>query len=181
MADRERISVSGLVLAVSVAVVLILGQQAWASGISDNDIGLRKGSLFNEEDAKPAKGVYPKNSPGKSTRFERAFENSPPLISHDISSMVPVTAASNMCVACHMPEAAKMTGAVAVPKTHLTDPLTGKSLGGKLDGGRFNCLQCHVPQAKLELPVENDFKREFRHKKGKYSSNLADVMNEGIK
>lgn len=186
MAGRDRHTISVLLTAVLVAAVLILGQQAWAGekgngGISDDDIGLRKGSLFTEKDVKPAEGKYSKDAPGKSTRLERSFENSPPLIPHDISSMVPVKVTNNMCVACHMPRAAKMTGAVPVPVTHLTDLRTGKSLGGKLDGGRFNCLQCHVPQASLKLPVANDFKKEFRHKEGNFSSNLADVMDEGVK
>jgi len=46
--------------------------------------------------------------------------------------------------------------------------------------GRFNCSQCHAPQAKVEPLVKNTFKPDFKDAKFKSHSNLADAMNEGV-
>jgi len=46
--------------------------------------------------------------------------------------------------------------------------------------GRFNCSQCHAPQAKVDTAVANTFKPDFGNDKEKESSNLADVMNQGV-
>jgi cytochrome c-type protein NapB len=53
----------------------------------------------------------------------------------------------------------------------------------KLDGlyqGRFNCSQCHVPQANVKPLVENEFQADFADDKLKSKSNLIDVMNSGV-
>ena len=47
--------------------------------------------------------------------------------------------------------------------------------------GRFNCTQCHAPQAKVDTVVGNTFKPDFGNDKEKTSSNLIDTMNEGVK
>jgi cytochrome c-type protein NapB len=47
--------------------------------------------------------------------------------------------------------------------------------------GRFNCSQCHAPQSKTDLVVENTFTPDFKgDDKLKSHSNLVDVMNEGV-
>ncbi len=67
-APSDGLTISAILTSVLVAAVLVFGQGAWAGegGISDDDIGLRKGTLFNEEGAKPVQGMYSKDSPGKS-------------------------------------------------------------------------------------------------------------------
>ncbi len=47
--------------------------------------------------------------------------------------------------------------------------------------GRFNCSQCHAPQANIDTVVGNTFQPDFG-KDGalKAKSNLIDVMNEGV-
>ncbi len=171
------------------AVLIALGMLVVFSGnafsqssgsMSEEEIGIRKKSLYSEEEVQPAKGVYPETSPGASKRFQRAFENSPPLIPHDLTGMLPIAEKNNMCTGCHMPMAAKSVGAVAIPKSHFVDMDTGKDLGETLDGNRYDCMQCHVPQVKMSAPVQNLFEGEFRDEKGKYSSNLADILNEGV-
>jgi len=47
--------------------------------------------------------------------------------------------------------------------------------------GRFNCSQCHVPQANTKPLVKNTFKADFKDPKLKEKSNLVDVINEGVK
>jgi len=53
----------------------------------------------------------------------------------------------------------------------------------KLNGlyqGRFNCSQCHAPQANLDTPVGNTFQGDFGDGALKTKSNLIDVMNAGV-
>ena len=54
----------------------------------------------------------------------------------------------------------------------------------KLDGlyqGRFNCSQCHAPQADIDPLVESTFNGGFENEAGKSGSNLMDSINEGVK
>jgi len=50
----------------------------------------------------------------------------------------------------------------------------------KLYPGRFNCSQCHAPQANVKPLVGNTFKPDLPDERFKAHSNLADVMNEGV-
>jgi cytochrome c-type protein NapB len=106
-----------------------------------------------------------------------------------------------------MPEVAKSMNATPIPPSHFTNyrPETkmegdkvvkeGKVLGqsntsdikvakakkmDKLYQGRFNCSQCHAPQAKVKPLVDNTFTPDFKDSKLKSHSNLADAMNEGV-
>jgi cytochrome c-type protein NapB len=79
-----------------------------------------------------------------------------------------------------MPEEAVFSGATPIPSSHLIDLNTGEYLRGDLDGGRVNCMQCHVIQNILTPAVESIFKGEFRDEKGRYRSNLLNILNEGV-
>lgn len=150
-------------------------------GIDDTQIGLRNVTLEDEKDLNLPEIDWSKASAGESQRYERSYENAPPLIPHDIEGLVPITKESNACIDCHMPEFAKDVGATPIPKSHLTDLRTGKDLGGKLSEARFNCTQCHVPQANAKPLVENNFQPDFRKDSSKSKSNLMQVINEGVK
>jgi nitrate reductase (cytochrome), electron transfer subunit len=147
---------------------------------AEEELGIRKGSLYDEDTVKPERGEYSHTKPGESKKLGRAFENSPPLIPHDMTGMLPIAATNNMCVGCHMPEAAKGIGATPMPKSHLFDIDTGKDLRGKLDGKRYFCMECHVPQVNIPEPIKNTFKGDFRTKKSKTSSDLINSLNEGV-
>lgn len=150
-------------------------------GMSEDEIGLRRVPLADEAKEQPAHGDYGKAEPGKSKRMERAFENSPPLIPHDLTGMLPIAETNNSCLNCHMPEHAKSIGATAMPKSHFVDMDTGTDLKGNLDGKRYNCMQCHVPQVTIPAAIQNTFKADFRSKKSRTSSDLLDQLNEGVK
>ncbi len=47
--------------------------------------------------------------------------------------------------------------------------------------GRFNCSQCHAPQADVKTAVGNTFKPDGLTGKFKTHSNLVDMMNDGVK
>ena len=142
--------------------------------------GLRKASLTSEENLVLQDFAYSSDAPGTSTRFDRSFENSPPLIPHDLDGLLPITLELNMCTTCHMPEFAKDIGSTAIPKSHLVDLRTGKDLHGELDMTRYNCVQCHVPQSNAKTVVNNKFEAVFRDKVLKHGSNLLDVLNQGV-
>lgn len=148
---------------------------------SEEELGIRKESLYSEEKEKPDHGEYSKTEPGKSKRIERAFENSPPLIPHDLTGMLPIAETNNACLNCHMPEQARSLGATALPKSHFVDMETGMDLKGNLDGKRYPCMQCHVPQVNIPETIKNTFKADFRSRESRTSSNLLDSLNEGVK
>jgi len=154
---------------------------AQAKAKSEEDIGIRHESLYDETKAMPAHGEYGKAEAGKSKPLGRAFENSPPLIPHDLTGMLPVVESNNACLNCHMPEHAVALGATPLPKSHFFDIDTGRDLKGQLDGKRYPCMQCHVPQVNIPEAIKNTFKADFRSKKSKTSSNLLDTLNEGVK
>jgi cytochrome c-type protein NapB len=124
-----------------------------------------------------------------------------------VEGLLPITAANNACLGCHMPDAAKNVGATPIPESHFVDfrPTTkvdkkgrlikdGKAVANtsdvkiakfkklkKLNPARYNCSQCHVPQANVKPLVGNTFKPDFVNKKQMESSNLIQVIDEGVK
>ncbi len=180
MHKKERVFIITVVLVFSVSLIAGCATSPKSESVSDEELGIRKQTLFSEQEVMPFKGVYPDVQPGESERFQRAFENSPPLIPHDLTGMLPIAVTNNMCKGCHMPEVAKGMGAIPVPRSHMMDLETGKDLGGELDGKRYNCMQCHVPQVTLPAPIKNMFEGDFRDERSKYNSNLADTLNEGV-
>lgn len=140
-----------------------------------------RNDFFDENKVKLKDINYTAETAGMSKRFDRSFENSPPLIPHDLEGMIPITADLNACTNCHLPEFAVDLNSTSVPKTHLVDLRTGKDDNGELETARYDCLACHVPQANAKPLVKNNFKAEFRSKNEKHSSNLIDKLNEGVK
>ena len=137
--------------------------------------------VIDEDDIKLADINWTKPAAGESKRYDRSFENAPPLIPHDLEGLIPITADNNMCVSCHMPEVAKDVGATPIPKSHLYSIRNKKDLEGKLSDDRFNCTTCHVPQANVEAKFKNNFKPEYRDANSSQHSNLLDVLNEGVR
>ena len=166
-------------------VLVILGLLVSCAGTkyyTEEELGLRKETLYDESATVPVRGESLGKEAGESARIERAFENSPPLIPHDITGFLPIRLpdSDNACLECHMPEEAVSMGATPIPRSHLVDLDSGKDLSGALDGNRYNCMQCHVIQTTLSPAVENVFKGEFRDEKGRYRSNLMEILNEGV-
>ncbi len=192
----------------SVVAVSFLAVSAYAADkvITPESLSLRKTDVVDESKAAPVDAKFDAAAPGQSKRFERSYENAPPLIPHSVEGLLPITRSNNQCLSCHTPEAAKSMNATPIPASHFTDfrPKTelkdgkivkdGKVIKNtsdvtlakfkkmkKLSPARFNCSQCHVPQANVKPLVENTFKPEFSDEKLKKSSNLLDVINKGVK
>ena len=148
--------------------------------LTEEELGLRKEDLYTEKGIHPVKAEYIKAAPGTAKRFERSYENAPPLIPHSVEGLLPITKKNNACLGCHMPEVAKSVNATPIPKTHFMDFRSQKMLD-HLAQQRFNCSQCHVPQANVQPLVKNVFKPDYRNPDEKKKSNLIDTLNEGVR
>ncbi len=155
--------------------------------------------LLND-DAVPPAVAYHSAPPGAAKRFKRAYQDAPPMIPHSVEGLLPITKNNNACLGCHMPDVAAAMGATPIPISHFTDfrpktivegteiiknghviknsssvTLANVSIKvnkkeNKLYLGRYNCSQCHAPQATNELVDQNHFKPEFIKKNGAYKS-----------
>lgn len=179
-----------------VAVALLVGINAFAEkGLSETkatndkatnktvkeeELGLRKVTIYSEEYVEPLATKYSDVPAGTSEKIERAYENAPPMISHSVDGMLPITKENNMCVSCHDKEVAAAVGATSIPLSHYMNLRTGEKLES-LYQGRFNCSQCHAPQSQVEPAVANNFKPDYRKPDAKATSSLMDSLNEGVR
>lgn len=129
--------------------------------IKSDSMGLSKSSVF--ETPTPRVYQYDKTQPGKSRLLPRAYQGAPPQVPHSISDFLPITAESNMCIACHNQpgqwgKPREKGVATPIPPSHYTDQ---RNAPGKvtehLVGARYNCNLCHVPQTDAPALVENTF------------------------
>ncbi len=167
--------------------------------VDEETLGLIKSDVQSDnENLLGAMPQYSTKAPGTAEKIERSFENAPPMIPHMTDGFFPITKDNNICLTCHMPDKVASTGAVAIPPTHFTDyrPKVVK-VGDKysvdaeegevvstklsnLSAARFNCSQCHVPQANVTVDIKNTFDRVFRNEASKTGSNLNDNIKEGV-
>ena len=143
-------------------LILLAASSAFAAQPMPADsMGLSKGSVFGMS----AQKVYGSKAkpPGENKVLPRAYLGAPPQISHDVADYLPITAQSNLCIACHnLPDQwgqKKEQGkATPIPQSHYTDlrNAPGK-VGEHLSNARYNCNQCHVPQLDAKPLVENTF------------------------
>lgn len=190
----------------TVTAIFVTGCTIAQKTYSEESLGLRKVDIYTENNIIPGKTDYAKPVAGTSTKIDRAFENAPPMISHDVEGMLPITITNNQCIVCHDPAVAPSMGAVPIPLTHFTElrPQTSLNENGRmvkegnvientsdikvpeqktlthLAGARFNCSQCHAPQSNSNLVVGNSFKGDFRKLGAEKTSNLIDNINEGV-
>lgn len=200
---------------VKFALILIIAGTFTACFNSDNSqtksqenksFGLRDADLLDETKVVSDETKYLTDPAGASTKIKRAFENAPPMISHDVEGMLPITIDNNQCILCHDPMLAESMGATAIPKSHFTNFREDVNIDKKgqlqrdgkivenssdiktvvkpldhLSNARFNCSACHAPQSQSEIVPENNFVTEFRSSDLNDKSNLLDVIEEGVK
>lgn len=168
----------------ALALFVGCGEPTTSDANTDNTVGmatLRSVDLLNENGVVLSTSQYTETSPGESAKFERSFENAPPLISHSTEGLVPITADNNQCAICHDKSIAEGTGATPIPASHYVRLRTLKRTGDAVSSERFNCTQCHVPQSDAKIVVGNSFRPSFSKESLRSSSNLLDVLNEGVK
>jgi len=158
------------------------GTASSGKAISSEELSYRNIPLT--VNATPPPVEFPKEPPGQSKRFQRAYENAPPMIPHSVEGLLPITKDFNACLGCHDPKEAKKVGATPVSPTHFIDffqLIKGKVVDlKKLDPARYNCTQCHAPQAKTKPLVKNVFKPDYRDPTAKEKTKLHKNVMEGV-
>ncbi|MCE3036996.1 nitrate reductase cytochrome c-type subunit [Helicobacter sp. faydin-H20] len=168
---------------ISVGLITLFGMSSYLLAdkkFDETELGLRKAPLNDENKVQLQNFIFGTGSAGESQKIERAYENAPPMIPHDIEGMTPITQEDNACLGCHSPEIAESIGATPLPKSHTYDLRNHKEITEGIAEQRYNCTQCHVPQAQTKPLVENNFKPDFRDEDKKHRSNLLDVINQGV-
>jgi cytochrome c-type protein NapB len=196
---KKLILMINLIFAVLVVGCNSGGDDNSAENKKADGTAFRKGDLFSENFDLGEMATVKTNVPGLSQKVDRAFENAPPLISHQMQGFDLITLDVNTCLTCHMPDKAVAAKATPMPATHFKafrpeiKLINGKyvlyekgnqveirDLKGKMDMGRYNCTQCHVPQTNAELDVKNTFQAVFRDTTNKHKSNLIEKFDEGV-
>ena len=171
-----------------------------APTISEESLGLRKTTIYKENDTTGDKTQYSTDYAGTSTKIKRAFQDAPPMIPHDVADYLPITKGNNACTGCHMPEVATSMGATPLPKSHFLDMRPKHKYDGKmftvavdsmknetsvkeidhLSGSRFNCTLCHAPQSQGALVVGNTFEPAYTRKDGAFKSTWDEVVYDSL-
>ncbi len=200
--------ISKIALSMAALSLIVVGCATTGSSVSDESLSLRKAPVHKENVIKLQKVTYTKAAPGQAKLIPRSYNNAPPLIPHSVEGLVPITKNNNTCLGCHMPEVAKSMQATPIPPTHFMNfrpkpvilpdgklvkqgKVVAKVNGGanevfatpthgKLYPGRFNCTQCHVPQANVKPLVKNTFTPGFKSKKEMHKSDLINTLNQGV-
>jgi len=89
--------------------------------ISEESLGYRNVSLYDEKDATTPGVQYSTAAAGTSTKIKRAFQDAPPMIPHDTTGMLPIKKDNNMCITCHVDSAPYDKTIPAVPVSHMTN------------------------------------------------------------
>ncbi len=147
-----------LILAALLASALGAGPAAAAdAGVDAAQLGLSKTDI--DTNPEPAAFEYRQADPYNGGVLPRAYPGAPPQVPHSLEGLVPITRDSNACLACHQqPEQVgkkKVKGEpTPLPTSHYTDVRHNT-----LYMGRYNCTQCHTPQAEVKDLVGNTFGR----------------------
>ncbi len=56
-----------------------------------------------------------------------------------------------------------------------------KDLGANYNLARYNCTQCHAPQANATVIIDNQFNPLFRSEEDAKKTNLSENIGEGVK
>ena len=188
-----------LALAITVATTILFAASA-PKTVTEDSLGLRKVDIYSEDKAAPDETKYGTSQPMSGYKIERAYQNAPPMIPHDVEGMLEITPDNNMCVGCHDVSVAESMTATPIPKSHYIDfrpkhKLTGEKFEKSIDNmknevsikpietisnARFNCTACHAPQSTGGLAVENTFKANYTRKDGSSKSTWNEVLTDDL-
>ena len=168
--------------------------------IDEDSLGLRKVDLLSEEKAAPDETKYGTSAPMSGYKIERAYQNAPPMIPHDVDGLLEITPSNNACIGCHEPAVAESMGATPIPKSHYIDfrPKNIVKDGNfikevdnmknetsikpidTMSNARYNCTTCHAPQSTGDLAVENTFEANYTREDGKNHSTWDEVLTDDL-
>lgn len=144
--------------AITAAILSLSASAVQDQSIPDDDLGLSKTSVFDV----PSPDVFEYGSADPGTvgkRVERSYNTAPPMVPHSIKDMVPIRQDFNLCKDCHV--VPDMIGTKITPGVPVPAPVSHyvNVKAGELYMGRWNCTQCHAPQANVNSLVVNTFKK----------------------
>jgi len=170
-------------------------------GVDEKSLGLSNEDLMGEGSGGD-QAKYNSAAAGTSKKIDRAFQDAPPMIPHDVTGMTEMGKNANMCITCHMPDVAPAMKATPIPQSHFTNFRPKVALNGdtfdkgadnmknevsiqkqdKLVQARFNCTQCHAPQSNTANVPKNNFTPEYTSKDGANKSSWSgDKFTDGLK
>jgi cytochrome c-type protein NapB len=118
----------------------------------DSDLGLVKGSVF--EAPAPARVEPVESEPGKGDLRPRAFPGAPPVISHSLADIAPITRDTNDCITCHQVSERRPGEPTPIPESHFIDWRNAPGVKrAEVAGARWVCTLCHVRQTRATPPV----------------------------
>ena len=135
--------------AIALALTLALGLGVCgAAAIAQEVKGLR-GSEVNQPDAAP--GIF---KVVEGTKLERAYRQQPPLVPHP-TDKYEIDVKVNQCLRCHEWPYSDQEKAPKISDLHYIDRNGIRQ--DTVNGNRYFCKQCHVPQNDAKPLVENSF------------------------
>jgi len=191
----------GILTFIATITATILFAASEPKTIDEDSLGLRKVDLLSEDKAAPAETQYGTSQPMSGYKIERAYQNAPPMIPHDVEGLLEITPSNNACMGCHEPAVAESMGATPIPKSHYIDfrPKNIIKADGSfvkevdnmknetsikpidtMSNARYNCTTCHAPQSTGDLAVENTFKSSFTREDGKSHSTWDEVLTDDL-
>jgi cytochrome c-type protein NapB len=133
---------------------------AFGDAIDELNMGLSKTSVFDTPT--PAAFAYSDSKPGWNDPLPRAWENAPPQIPHRVDEFLPIVAEDNQCLDCHdVPKyigQPKNIDRTRKSKSPMSKDHYATAELEDIDGARFICTQCHVPQSNAEPLVESTYR-----------------------
>ena len=144
----------------TLGLVFAAAGAAAGDAIDELNMGLSKTSVFDTPT--PDTYAYSDAKPGWNDPLPRAWENAPPQIPHGVDEFLPVVAADNQCLDCHdvpkyLDQPKNMDRSVKSKSPMSRDHYATAELED-VDGARFNCTQCHVPQSNAAPLVESTYR-----------------------
>jgi len=149
----KKASIALLVMVVTAYGVL----QAEGVELQDDKMGLSKTSVY--DDPSPETFMYPQTEPSAAVALPRAWDGAPPQIPHKTEAFMPIKTGKNVCIVCHDKPALIAKKKVKGIPTPMPESHYVRAEDGKLakSGARYNCTQCHTPQAEVSDLVGNTF------------------------
>lgn len=139
-----------LTLAVSLLAAPLLSSPANAQDDKPADVRALRETPVNSPDKAP--DVY-KVQDG--VKLERAYRQQPPLVPHTVEKYE-IDKKVNQCLRCHEWPYSDQEKAPKISDAHYVDRNGVRQ--DTVNGNRYICTQCHVPQSDAKPLVENKFK-----------------------
>ena len=189
-----------LALAITVATTILFAANE-PKTVTEDSLGLRKVDIYSEDKAAPDETKYGTSQPMSGYKIERAYQNAPPMIPHDVEGMLEITPDNNMCIGCHDVSVAASMNATPIGKSHNIDfrPKNTIQSDGSfvkevdnmknetsikqtdtMSNARYNCTTCHAPQSTGDLAVENTFEANYTREDGKSHSTWHEVLTDDL-